>query len=213
MTTWTDIMQSKTTSYAFFWFGGILGSASRAEFPISLSNHAGFTPRLLYSSTHHSPDGFIHLKTGWARDAWLQWSYENCFFPLDISCWPTSYGIWDFFPITSTGMGGTPRPGTPLLPRWRHCRAFAILNHAHLKYGYPYPSGWSILREDDVPAIRRNILWKKYSYAIIAGVALLSDFRVKKMCYIYIYILKNEKKGGKGGSRTFWRHIEMNIWL
>ena len=48
----------------FFWriltygSGGILGSASRAEFPVSLSNHVGFTPRLLYSSTHHSPRKF-----------------------------------------------------------------------------------------------------------------------------------------------------------
>ena len=48
----------------FFWFGGILGSASGAEFPVSLSNHVGFTPRLLYSSTHHSPESFTHLKTG-----------------------------------------------------------------------------------------------------------------------------------------------------
>ena len=38
----------------FFWFRGTLRSASRAEFPVSLSNHVGFTPRLLYSSTHHS---------------------------------------------------------------------------------------------------------------------------------------------------------------
>ena len=43
-----------------FWFGGILGSASRAEFPVS-----------------------IQLRTGWAQDAWLQWSYENWFFHLD----------------------------------------------------------------------------------------------------------------------------------
>ena len=48
----------------FFWFGGILGSASRVEFPVSLSNHVGFTPRLLYSSTHHSSESFTHLKTG-----------------------------------------------------------------------------------------------------------------------------------------------------
>ena len=33
-----------------FWFGGILVSASGAEFPVCLSNHVGFTPRLLYSS-------------------------------------------------------------------------------------------------------------------------------------------------------------------
>ena len=61
---------------AFFWFGKILGLASRAEFLVSLSTHAGFTPWLLYSttSTPHSPV-FIHLKTGWSQDAWLQWSY------------------------------------------------------------------------------------------------------------------------------------------
>ena len=41
----------------FFWFAGILGSAS-------LSIHIGFTPRLLYSSTHHSPESFTHPKTG-----------------------------------------------------------------------------------------------------------------------------------------------------
>ena len=68
----------------FFWFGVILGSASRAEFPVSPINHVGFTPRLLYSSTHHSPESFTHLKTGWAQDAWLQWLYD---FHLDISRW------------------------------------------------------------------------------------------------------------------------------
>ena len=47
-----------------FWFEGILGSAPGAEFSVSLSNHVGFTPRLLYSSTHHSPESFTHLKTG-----------------------------------------------------------------------------------------------------------------------------------------------------
>ena len=74
----------------FFWFGGILGSASRAKFPVSQSNHVGFTPRLLHSSTHHSPESFTLLKTGWAQDAWLQWSYENWYFHLDISRWPVS---------------------------------------------------------------------------------------------------------------------------
>ena len=72
----------------FFWFGGIMGSASGAEFPVSsLNNHVGFTPRLLYSGTHHSPESFTHLKTGWAQDAWLQWLYENWYFHLDISRW------------------------------------------------------------------------------------------------------------------------------
>ena len=49
---------------ARLWFGGILGSALKAEFPVSLGNHVGFTPRLLYSSTHHSSESFILLKTG-----------------------------------------------------------------------------------------------------------------------------------------------------
>ena len=42
-------------------FGGILRSASRAEFPVFLSNHVGFTPRLLYSSTHHSSESFFSI--------------------------------------------------------------------------------------------------------------------------------------------------------
>ena len=41
----------------FFRFGGILGSASRAE----LSNLVGFTPRLLYSSTHHSSESTRYI--------------------------------------------------------------------------------------------------------------------------------------------------------
>ena len=49
--------------------GGILGSAS---------------PRLLYSSNHHSSQSFIQLKTDWAQDAWLQWPYENWCFHIDI---------------------------------------------------------------------------------------------------------------------------------
>ena len=53
----------KLELYHFFLFGGILGSASRAEFPVSLSNYVGFTPRLLYSSTHYSSESFIPLKT------------------------------------------------------------------------------------------------------------------------------------------------------
>ena len=74
-------------------FGGILGSAPRAEIPVSPSNHVGFTPRLLYSSTRYSSESFIHLKTGWAQDAWLQWSNENWFFHLDISRWQSCHGF------------------------------------------------------------------------------------------------------------------------
>ena len=70
------------------------GSASKAEFPFSLSNHVDFTPRLLYSSTHNSPESFTHLKTGWAQDAWLQWSYEICYFHLDTSPWLLYQGLF-----------------------------------------------------------------------------------------------------------------------
>ena len=76
----------------FLGFGGFLGSASSAEFPVSLSNHVGFMPRLLYSSTHRSPESFAHLKTGWVQGTWLQWSYENWYFHLDISRWPRGKG-------------------------------------------------------------------------------------------------------------------------
>ena len=34
------------------------------EFPLSLNNHVSFNPWLLYSSTPHSLEGFILLKTG-----------------------------------------------------------------------------------------------------------------------------------------------------
>ena len=54
-----DILFNVST---LFWFGGILGSASGAKFPVSLSNHVGFMPRLLFSSTHHSPESLTHLK-------------------------------------------------------------------------------------------------------------------------------------------------------
>ena len=55
-------MVRKMKRYKFFClFGGILGSASRVEFPVSLSNHVGFTPRLLFSSVPHSPESFIEL--------------------------------------------------------------------------------------------------------------------------------------------------------
>ena len=83
-------------------FGGILGSASRDAFPVCLSNHVGITPWLLYSSTHHSPEGSIHPRAGRAQDAWLQWSYENWYLHLDISRWPkwiTCDPQWFFFLI------------------------------------------------------------------------------------------------------------------
>ena len=78
--------------YRFFWFGGTLGSAPRVEFPVSPSNHVSFTPRLLYSSPHHSSESFTNLKTGWAQDAWLQWSHENWYFQLDIT--DMYYMVW-----------------------------------------------------------------------------------------------------------------------
>ena len=64
-----------------------MGSASRARFPASLTNHVGFTHWLLYSSTPHSPECFLRLKIGRAQDAWLQWSYENWYYHHDNSRW------------------------------------------------------------------------------------------------------------------------------
>ena len=66
---------------------------SRAEFPVSPSSHVGFTPRLLYSSTHHSPESFTHLKAGWAQDSWLYWLHGNWYCHLDMSSWPYLYNI------------------------------------------------------------------------------------------------------------------------
>ena len=60
--TMVDLLWFMVFFLSFFWFGGILGSTSRAKFPVSLSNHVGSTPRLPYSSTHHSPESFTHLK-------------------------------------------------------------------------------------------------------------------------------------------------------
>ena len=72
-----------------FLFGGIVVSASGPNFPLFLNNPVGFTPWLLYISTPHAPEGFIQLKPGWARDAWLLCSYENWNFHLHIvSRWP-----------------------------------------------------------------------------------------------------------------------------
>ena len=39
------------------------------QIPVPPSNHVGSTPGLLYSSTHHSSESFIHLMTGLAQDA------------------------------------------------------------------------------------------------------------------------------------------------
>ena len=81
----------------FFFFclvWGILESASGADFPVSPSNHFGFTPRLLYSSTHHSSESFTHLEIGWAQDAWLLWLYENWYYHLDISRWRLPFSTW-----------------------------------------------------------------------------------------------------------------------
>ena len=58
-----SIFRSVSFSKLFFWFGGILGSAPRAQFPASLGNHVGFTPSLLNSSNRHSREDCTHLET------------------------------------------------------------------------------------------------------------------------------------------------------
>ena len=108
-----------TVFFGFYW---ILGSVSRAKFPVSLSNHianhVGLTPRLLYSSTCHFPEGFTHLKTGWANrfrySIWLwlwTFSYWDPFciwwiqeWWISIKCWSTLF-VW--FHRT---MSPSPRP-------------------------------------------------------------------------------------------------------
>ena len=70
----------------FVFFGCLEGFWSQPQRPNVSSPwatmHVGFTPWLLYSSTHHSPEGFFQLKTSWAQYPWLQWSYENWYFHL-----------------------------------------------------------------------------------------------------------------------------------
>ena len=93
----------KAGLYSFFLVWRGLGSASRAKYPVFLSNHVGFTPRLLYGSTHYSPESFTHLKTGWAQDAWLQWSYENWYFHLQTGPFtilqPQDQEIGEFYSV------------------------------------------------------------------------------------------------------------------
>ena len=49
-----------------FLFWRTLESTPRQNFPMSLRNHVGFTPWLLFSTARHSPEGFTQLKTCWA---------------------------------------------------------------------------------------------------------------------------------------------------
>ena len=42
----------------------------------------------LISLQQHFPESIIQLRTGWAQDAWLQWSSGNWYSHLDISRWP-----------------------------------------------------------------------------------------------------------------------------
>ena len=53
-------------------------------------------------------EGFIHLKTGWAQDAWPQWSRENWYFYLDISRWS-----WVTMLALSLDCSTTAEPTTP----------------------------------------------------------------------------------------------------
>ena len=48
----------QNTSFFKTYSNALLLGLCWAKFPVSLSNHDDFTPRLLYSSTRHSPEGF-----------------------------------------------------------------------------------------------------------------------------------------------------------
>ena len=59
----------------FFLFVCLEGSGSASSPSSWATMHIGHTPSLLYSSPQHcSSEGFVQLKIGWARDAWLQFS-------------------------------------------------------------------------------------------------------------------------------------------
>ena len=78
----------------YFFFLGLEGFRGQPLGRISrllLINDGDFKPYLCYSSTPHSPEGFIQLKTGRASDVWRQWSNENWYFYLDISRWHLWY--------------------------------------------------------------------------------------------------------------------------
>ena len=83
----SDIKFGAISKIVFYFFAGILWSASRAKFLVFRSNHVRLTQWLLYSSTPHAPEGFNKLKSGWAQEACLQWSCKNWYFLLDTSRW------------------------------------------------------------------------------------------------------------------------------
>ena len=87
----------------FFGLWGFWGQSLGANFPVALSNHASCRPWLLCGSTHYFPEGFIHLKSCWAQDAWLQWSHANWYFHFDISRWLSMFYYWlHNFPISGS---------------------------------------------------------------------------------------------------------------
>ena len=94
----SDFFYDGFFSFFFFLFFFLvwrdLGVSLKGRISRALSNHIGFRPRLLYSSTHHSPESFIPIKTDWAQHAWLQWSHENWYFHLDISRWLGIFGLY-----------------------------------------------------------------------------------------------------------------------
>ena len=65
----------------FFGLDGFWGQPQGPNFP---SPWATMLALCLDCSSAALTTPFIHLKTGWAQDPWLQWSYENWYFHLEI---------------------------------------------------------------------------------------------------------------------------------
>ena len=70
-TIWQQWMYQKKINNDHFLVRGILGSASLRRI-----SRVPEQPCWLYAF-RALQQGFVQLKTGWAQDTWLQWSYEN----------------------------------------------------------------------------------------------------------------------------------------
>ena len=163
--TWICILTSATVF--LFWPFFSVWRDSGAEFPVYLSNHVGFTPWLHYSSTPHSPEGFIPLEIVCAQDAWLHWSYENLdYFVLWSDLFFSSSGppTGDVRRLLADGVGaavghhrhadqaGGAGPGQvwPVLARPRHRKLRGHVGHADRHAGAGH------LRHPDLPSPARE---------------------------------------------------------
>ena len=74
-----------------FWFGGFLGSTSRAKYPVSPSNHVGFKQRLHYSNTQFYPS-----------EDWLSSRCLTSVIAREMVSWQQSLGDWNLSELILT---------------------------------------------------------------------------------------------------------------